>query len=505
MRNWFFLLILGGLVVLIGCGKSVELQTKFIEVQSLHVSPTDVEVPINSEIQFYAIAVDKEGNPQKVNVEWSLYGGVGTIDATGRFKSSARAGYGSVYAKYGAFQAYSFIEVTPGSLASISISPASVTLGVGDSYTFTATGEDSYGNRVDVSPTWSVEGGIGSFSDSYYDLTAKGVRFMSSSYSAYAYFTAAAAGSGTIKAQVGSVEAAASVQVISITPYTYISQWLTKIGTETAVPKGTAVGPDGNIWVTMYTSSYSDYTYKGGVSKYDASGNFISSLEGAVSGEGSLEVPNDLVFDSSGNIYVVDYNANKIKKYNSGGNFVLSWGGSGSGTGKFYSPARIAIDGSNYIYIADHGNDRVQKFDSSGNFILEWGGYGNDPGEFSGPTGIVIDSGGYVYVADKYNSRIQKFDSSGNFIASWGKYGSGIGEFDSPIGMAIDGANNLFIVDEGYDRVYKYDNSGNFLTRWGEYGASNGKFSGPIDVAVDNTGNVYVVDVYNYRIQKFRP
>ncbi|MGB9585827.1 MAG: 6-bladed beta-propeller [Anaerolineales bacterium] len=508
MRKKILLLVFGGVVVAAlatGCSRSVELQTKFVEVKELFVSPSQAEIAINSEYQFYAIAVDKDGNPSKVSAEWSLYGTVGTIDASGLFKSLTKAGTALVTAKYGAFQASAYVTVKPGSLAKLTVSPSSVTLAVGDSYTFTATGEDSYGNEVDVSPTWSVEGGIGSFSD-YYDFSSKGIRYMSSSYSAYSYFTATAAGSGTVKAQVGSIEARASVQVISITPYTYVTQWQTKVGTESAIAKGAAIDSSGNIWVGMYTYSYSGgYEYNGYVAKYDSSGNFISSLEGAASGEGSLKVPNDIAFDSSGNIYVVDYEGDKIKKYDSSGNFLLSWGGSGSSSGKFYHPARIAIDSRNYVYVTDNGNDRVQKFDSSGNYILEWGSYGSDPGEFKNPTGIAIGSDGYIYVADQENYRIQKFSSSGSYITSWGSYGSGIGQFGSLVGVTIDSSNNLFVTDYSYNRVYKYDNAGNFITRWGSYGRASGKFSSPMDVAVDGSGNVYVVDTYNYRIQKFQP
>jgi hypothetical protein len=46
-------------------------------------------------------------------------------------------------------------------VASITINPSSATVGVNKPYFFTAIGKDSLGKIVEVSPTWSVEGNIG--------------------------------------------------------------------------------------------------------------------------------------------------------------------------------------------------------------------------------------------------------------------------------------------------------------------------------------------------------
>ncbi len=53
-----------------------------------------------------------------------------------------------------------------GELESLTISPSSATVGINQSQLFTARGEDNYGFLVDVDPTWSVTGGIGSINSS---------------------------------------------------------------------------------------------------------------------------------------------------------------------------------------------------------------------------------------------------------------------------------------------------------------------------------------------------
>ncbi len=53
-----------------------------------------------------------------------------------------------------------------GELATLSVSPSTKTVGVNQPQGFTAIGKDSNGFIVQVNPTWSVEGGIGSISTS---------------------------------------------------------------------------------------------------------------------------------------------------------------------------------------------------------------------------------------------------------------------------------------------------------------------------------------------------
>jgi hypothetical protein len=48
-----------------------------------------------------------------------------------------------------------------GEISSVTINPETVSVGVSKSYLFTALGKDSVGKIVDVTITWSVEGGIG--------------------------------------------------------------------------------------------------------------------------------------------------------------------------------------------------------------------------------------------------------------------------------------------------------------------------------------------------------
>jgi DNA-binding beta-propeller fold protein YncE len=104
--------------------------------------------------------------------------------------------------------------------------------------------------------------------------------------------------------------------------------------------------------------------------------------------------------------------------------FFTAWGSQGSGDGQFNNQRGIAVDSSGFIYVADFNNHRIQKFNSEGTFITKWGSYGQEDGLFDNPWGIAVNSSGDVYVADYENHRIQRFSSEGAFLDEWGEYGA---------------------------------------------------------------------------------
>jgi tripartite motif-containing protein 71 len=137
-------------------------------------------------------------------------------------------------------------------------------------------------------------------------------------------------------------------------------------------------------------------------------------------------------------------------------NFARDWGRHGTDDGQFgqyNSPNSIAVDSHGNVYVTDYDNNRVQKFDTNGNFITKWGSEGSKDGQFLNPQGIAVDSHGNVYVTDVSNNRVQKFDTNGNFITKWGSEGSKDGQFDGPKGIAVDTHGNVYVTDEGNTRI----------------------------------------------------
>ncbi|WP_240419299.1 S-layer homology domain-containing protein [Paenibacillus periandrae] len=235
---------------------------------------------------------------------------------------------------------------------------------------------------------------------------------------------------------------------------------------------------------------------------------------------GAFSNPSGVAVDSSGNVYVADYNNHRIQKLTAATGVWSEWksssGGSGNGLGEFYSPVGVAVDNGGNVYVADTSNHRIQKLNGSTGVWSEWkksgGGSGGGLGEFNNPKGVAVDSSGNVYVADSWNNRIQKLDISTGVWSEWkksgGGSGGGLGEFNRPSSVAIDSSGNVYVGDTNNHRIQKLTVTG-ATSVWSEWkksgggsGSGLGEFNNPLHVAVDSNDNVYVADTNNHRIQK---
>ncbi|NQT30349.1 MAG: carboxypeptidase regulatory-like domain-containing protein [Candidatus Saganbacteria bacterium] len=129
-------------------------------------------------------------------------------------------------------------------VVSLTVSPATATVGVSQSQSFSVVAKNSLGNIISVTPTWSVVGGIGS-------VTSTGL------------FTASVgSGEGTV---VGTYTTITGVATVSVTSNCWI---------EGKVTGERDTGGIVNLLVSIRNTSYSAYT--------NSSGNYsISSLPAA--------------------------------------------------------------------------------------------------------------------------------------------------------------------------------------------------------------------------------
>jgi sugar lactone lactonase YvrE len=266
---------------------------------------------------------------------------------------------------------------------------------------------------------------------------------------------------------------------------------------EFTTPRGIAVDPSGNVYVSDSNTR---------VQKFDSSGGFILQFGTPGIVDGGFVGAFKVATDSAGNVYVSDSDETgcRVQKFNSSGVFQFKFGGPGSANGKFQNSANgVAVDLAGNIYVGDAGNHRIQKFDSTGAFISAWGSSGTGDNQFDNPIGVAVDSSSDVYVVDSVNNRVQKFTSTGTFLTKWGSSGSGDGQFTGPQGIAVDSSGTVYVADAGNNRIQKFTNTGTFIEACGTAGTGDGEFTSPGDVAVDATGNLYVADTGADRVQKF--
>ncbi len=105
-------------------------------------------------------AQDAAGNAISVSPAWSVEGDVGTITPAGVF-TAQKTGSGQIVGTMGDVSQTIDIDVHPGDLVAIRVSPEAPTLTAGETTTFTAMGYDALGNEVPVEVAWSAQGGIG--------------------------------------------------------------------------------------------------------------------------------------------------------------------------------------------------------------------------------------------------------------------------------------------------------------------------------------------------------
>ncbi|HTB50824.1 MAG TPA: hypothetical protein VK701_07590, partial [Solirubrobacteraceae bacterium] len=236
---------------------------------------------------------------------------------------------------------------------------------------------------------------------------------------------------------------------------------------------------------------------------YPPAFSFVFGSEGT--GNGQLHQPGGIAIDSSGNLWIVDADNNRIEKFSSSGIWITSYGKTGSGEVQFNEPRSIAINQSTgYVYVADKANNRIEVLTStSGAYVTSFGTSGS--GALKEPEGIALDSSGDIWVSDTGHNRIVEFGPEGTFSREVGSLGSGNGQLKGPQGITIS-EGSVFVVDAGNDRVQQFSSTGAYLAQFGSKGSGSGQFKEPYGITSNpSSGNLYVADLGNHRSQEFSP
>ena len=229
--------------------------------------------------------------------------------------------------------------------------------------------------------------------------------------------------------------------------------------------------------------------------QFDRKGKYLKGW-----GEGTFKVAHGLRVDGDDNIWTTDNALHVVRKFSPEGKLLLTLGEdgkAGSDEKHFRSPDDLVFNSAGEIYIADAGNGRIVHLKKDGSWLGQWGSKGtkdqpHGPSEFAAAHGIAIDPRGRVYVADRGNKRIQVFGPDGGFIAQW----SGFGQ---PFGVLVVG-KELLVSDGDANTISHLSlQDGKMLSQWG-----NGDvLKLPHLMAVAPDKSLYVAEVNGKRIQRF--
>ncbi len=296
------------------------------------------------------------------------------------------------------------------------------------------------------------------------------------------------------------------------------------IGAQLNFPTGVAVDSAGNLYIA-----------DGSARIRKVAGAVIATVAGnglvGFSGDGGpaisavLSSDDGVAVDSAANLYIADYNNNRIRKVTNGAITTVAGGGttvagSGPAIGAQLYPGAVALDSAGNLYIADGVSNVIWKIANgvmtavAGNGTRGFSGDGGPAtsAELSGSESVAVDSAGNLYIADTFNNRIRRVANgvittvAGSGTTGFsGDNGPAINaQLNTPSGVTLDSAGNLYISDTGNACVRKV--SGGVIATVAGIGgmpgsggdnntsATKSTLSSPGGIAVDAAGNLYIAD-----------
>lgn len=223
------------------------------------------------------------------------------------------------------------------------------------------------------------------------------------------------------------------------------------------------------------------------VRRFDTSGNPVNFTAGSGSGTNSLNgsdaptgifspllgvLPAQIAVDqSTGKLYVPDYNHNVVDIFNSDGSYAGQLSAS--------TPSGVAIHPVTHdIYVARRTAGQISVFPAGGGAATSFSVSANS----ANPTGVAVDSAGTVYVVN--TSKANVYDASGKFVKTLDPNPSN--------GVAVDPLTDDVFVNEK-TKFVQFDASGAPTGGADGHGApvGEGKLTNSIGIALDAEGNVF--------------
>lgn len=246
-----------------------------------------------------------------------------------------------------------------------------------------------------------------------------------------------------------------------------------------AFPTGIAVGPhDGHLYVS---DTYNNRIRKLTRPAVEGQPWVVTTIAGgstagyadANGSSARFNLPQGLVVDLSGQVFVADSGNHRIRRITALG-VVTTLAGSGTSgfangegaTARFDSPGGVALDSAGNLYVADRGNHRIRKVLPSG-LVSTYAGSGVPDSvdgtvfdsAFYSPAAVVIDAHDTIYVADEGSHKVRRITPptrspfvevqtvAGDGVAGFVNGRAGLARLDHPAGMTWTANGDLLVAD----------------------------------------------------------
>ena len=260
-------------------------------LSSITVSPDTITLPAGTTHQYTAVDHDAYGHVVAMpGRTWSAASAAGTIDTSGFFTASTTAGTttSAVTATSGSISGTANVVVSPGALATITLSPDTVTLDGGVMQQFTAVGKDAYGNVRAAELTWSATQG---------SITSNGL--LTAGYTPGTYPSSVTATDGLVTGDATVIVNPGPLYSIVVSPssvlvWTFSAQPFTATGHDA----GGYIVPITPVWSVDPASAAAGTISSSGVFSASSAqgyyGNAIVATSGSITGTASVQVWNPI-------------------------------------------------------------------------------------------------------------------------------------------------------------------------------------------------------------------
>ena len=207
-----------------------------------------------------------------------------------------------------------------------------------------------------------------------------------------------------------------------------------------------------------------------------------------------LVTPAGIAADASNNLFIVDSGNNRVVRIDAvtglltlvAGNGAASSNGDGGPAvaASLSHPMGVALDSAGNLFISEFQGNRIRRVDGQTGVITTSAGTGSshvggDNGAAASavlnlPAGIAFDSTGNLYFADMGNNRVRRIDAQTGIITTIAGTGSAISSADGglatytgiarPIWVAVDLSGGLLISEMGANLIRRVDPSSGIIS-----------------------------------------
>ncbi|MGA3031981.1 MAG: NHL repeat-containing protein [Terracidiphilus sp.] len=253
---------------------------------------------------------------------------------------------------------------------------------------------------------------------------------------------------------------------------------------------GMALDATGDVWIANEQTDLN--TGNGDVAELSSAG---AVLESGLTG-GGIDFPIAVAADPNGNMWFADYGDSKVTVLNGTGSAVSSSTGWGSNSLAF--PVALAVDSNHNAWVANQGGLLpITKISADGSQVT------NYDCDCNGASGIAVDQKENIWVANYYGNSISEVNSCGTLVLD-AVTGGGV---DHPQGIAVDGGGTVWVTNFLSNSISEINGAsssaaGTFVSPSTGFG-TDASILQPYGLAVDASGSLWVSNFGNSTLTQF--